>query len=660
MPPFDLPEKFFEHHWRRQPLYLAGGAAAFLPDPPSRDQIFARIHDGASHQSDGATVWFLEGLTDGFPGFPELVDDARRLFEWFDIWCDVFATVGPSSIGCHYDGSDNFSIQLTGNKRWFLCAPEGIHPDDRRRRVLGEPGLGPAAVPESALTFQVRAGDVLYIPSTWIHWGLSDGDSTSVSLVVNVATPFHALQAQVLDSLRRDPRWSTVLPVGPGSAAVRARTLRDLVAEDVPARMHGDVVPRLGGREGSRLSPKGLPPNGGSPASVVDRERVSSYLCQVDPLAADDARLDDEHLRQAARMHARRNLERLLTQCDQRAQRTSNEDSRRIYLAVSATVPTLPAGTLDGLLVDPDVHSWLRAAERDSRFTTAQRAEDPLAHALGLVLLPELARAGSPVGPVTVTLPVDEDGGLTLRRSRLRLRFSGRPARVSLGGLDGVLHYFGPTSATPVVADTDQDGMRVMHLPHADRGGTAVSAAWSDWLGRVAGTPAIGALVPSDDLVRRAEPVTAAIATVNGDMPGHDPFLSWVLVRDSVGATDAMDRMVRRMRGLAVTADSDPALLVRTLARARAWHEIDSLVELFPLAEQDTPAGSDRQAVQVELARAYVWARSTLLGGWDPGCGANQEPELTEDRARWLDRLDTSQVTAWGAAVLDVVQSARR
>jgi hypothetical protein len=640
--PFGLPDGFFDSHWRRRPLHLRGGAAAFLPQAPSREQIFAAVDAGAPHQSDGASVWFLEGLTDGFPGLADLVAQARRLFEWHDIWCDVFATLGPSSIGCHYDGSDNFSIQLTGNKEWFLCPPDRIHPDDRRRRLLGEPGLGPAPVPETALRFDVRAGDVLYIPSTWVHWGLSDGDSTSVSLVVNVAAPLHVLQAQILDGLRHDPGWSTPLPVGPGSTAARRRVLGDLVEGDLPVRLRPQVTARLADREGGRLSPKGLYPDRRTPSSCVDIALVDEYVGGAADLAGEPGPLDGELLARVARVHARRNLGRLLEQCALRPQQTSDEDARRIYLAVAAVLPTLPHDVLDGLLNDPDVHSWLGVAERDTRLTRGARAEDPLANALGLALLPDLARAGSPPEPLAVTVAVDEDGGLTLRRAGLRLYCPDRPDRVTVGVLDGALHHLGPAGATPLVEGVGGGGVEVVPLAVVGDGAVAVSTACTDWLRRVFGTAVPGGYLPADAMAVRTGRTGAAVAAVCG-VPEPDPFLSWVLVRD--GDADGAEPVVRGMRGLAVTAGQDLDRLTAAISRARARHEIDALADLVPLVAGEP--GSARRAVHAELVRAYVRARA---GRWDTGAddAAGHEP---------AGGVDPSTLTPWGVAVLDAVHA---
>jgi Cupin superfamily protein len=640
-----LPDDFFGCYWRQQPLHLRGAAAAFLPQPPSRDEVFAAINDGTHAQSDGATVWFIEGATDGFPGFAELVQGARRTFEWHDIWCDVFATKGPSSIGCHYDSSDNFSIQLTGGKKWFLHPPDSLDADDRRRRVLTEPGLGPAPVPESALMFQVQAGDVLYIPSTWIHWGLSDGDSTSVSLVINVATPFHVLQAQIMDSLRQDARWSAPMPAGPGSTRQRVDMLRDLAVTDLSARMRDDVLPRLADRNGSRLSPRHVPLPGRLPEVSADTAALEAYAGNDTDHGADlgdrdgPARVDDEQLGRVAQLIARRNLCRLVRLCEQRAPQTSDADARRIYSAVAACIPALPHAELDCLLTDPDVHSWLLLAERDLRPAGRPRAEDPLAHALGLAMLPELARASARLGPVTVTVGVDEDGCMALRRSGVQLRFGGRPARVSLSGLDGVLCFLGRHREVPIVSGTEVDGLLTGPLPRVGQGsagrGSVISTATSAWLRRVNGTAPAGTAVHAEAFTRRAAEVAAA-------MDVSSPFLTWVLIREPANDSCPVVPVIAGMRGLAVIAAREPDSVARALGMARARHEFDSLAELDPLVRDDGNSAAQRAAIRARLADGYVLARAGLSEG---------RPATAE--------ISQERLTAWGIAVLEAIDGTR-
>ncbi len=645
--PFGLPTDFMLRHWRRQPLYLPGGAAAFLPLRPTRAQITAMLSDGAAHQTDGATVWFMEGLTSGLPGIADLVTTARRWLEWHDVWCDVFTTTGPSSIGSHYDGSDNFTIQLAGNKTWFLSDPTGIHPDDRRRRVLCEPGLGAAQMPAAPMSFEVRAGDALYIPSTWIHWGLSDGDSTSVSLVVNVATPVHALQEQILAALRRDPAWSRLLAVGPGSVVERRRTLRRLITQDVPEKLRPEVLARVGDRDGSGCDLKGQFVSG--PEPPTDRSWAADYVRDVDP-RPEDVRLDPGRLQELLRIRARRNLDRLLTQCAQRFSRTSSDDARRIYLAVTTGLRSLTFQTLDSMLTDPDVCSWLTVAERDSTLGTARnRTEDPLAHALGLALLPELAPHPSDRGPVTLIVPTDEDGSLALRRAGVRLVLPDRPERVTLGVSAGEVYRLGPGLRSEPVSlerpDTDPDGPGVVALPRS-AGGVAITRARSDWMARAAPGRPIGAAVGSTASWRQR--VDVARAVLAGDPEAtiaRQPFVTWLLVRDQViGNADADP--VPELPGLVLADAREPGHLAAALAAEQARAEFDLVAETFPLVDARGRSAAERRSWTARLRRRYIQVRADQLiplGGPRP-----QLEDLRVDQP--IDDLAGAPLTAWGHA----------
>jgi hypothetical protein len=653
--PFGLPTDFLPRYWRQQPLYLPGGAAAFLPLSPTRAQITAMLSDGVAHQTDGATVWFMEGLTSGLPGIEDLVTAARRWLEWHDVWCDVFTTSGPSSIGSHYDGSDNFTIQLSGNKTWFLSDPTGIHPDDLRRRVLCEPGLGSAQMPAMPMSFEVGAGDALYIPSTWIHWGLSDGDSTSVSLVVNVATPVHALQEQILEALRRDPAWSRLLAVGPGSAVERRRTLRHLITRDVPEKLRPEVLARVGDREGSGCYLKGQFVS--CPEIPTDRSWAAEYVGEVDP-RPEDVRLDADRLEELLRIRARRNLDRLLTECAQRFSRTSSDDARRIYLTITTELRSLTFQTLDSMLTDPDVCSWLAVAERDSTLGNARnRTEDPLAHALGLALLSELAPHLSSCRPVTLNVQTDEDGSLALRRAGVRLVLPDRPERATLGVSAGKLYRLGPGVRSALISleqpDADSDGPGVVTLPRSagvvalprSAGGVAITRARSDWLARVAPGRSIGAAVSSTASWRQRVDVARAVLAGDPDATiAPHPFVSWLLVRDQVTGNAYADP-VPELPGLVLADAREPSHLAVALASARARAEFDLVAEIFPLIDVRGGSATERRSWTARLRHRYVQIRAGQL------IPDGLRPHLEDLRVNQpIDDLSGVPLTAWGHA----------
>ncbi|KJK58832.1 JmjC domain-containing protein [Saccharothrix sp. ST-888] len=649
--PFALPADFMARHWRKQPVHLPGAAAAFLANSPTRAEITAMLRDGAPHQTDGATVWFLEGLTSGLPGIEDLVANARSWFEWHDVWCDVFATTGPSSIGSHYDGSDNFTIQLTGNKTWFLSSPEGIHADDRRRRIMCEPGLGAASMPSTPRAFEVRAGDVLYIPSTWIHWGFSDGDSTSVSLVINVATAFHALQEQILDGLRRDPRWSLPLAVGPGSSDERHRALQNLIATDLPNNLHADVFARLGDREGAVYSLKGQFITR-EDTLTWDQSWIRGYVDQIDP-RPEDVRLDSHRIAELVQLRARRNLERLLVQCHERSSRTTNEDARQIYRAVVTRLQGLSHGTLDAVLIDPDVCSWLAVSERDTAMAAERmRAEDPLAHALGLALLPELLAAQSQRTPLIITVGADEDGALALRRVGLQLLLPDHPDRVTLSVRDGDLYRLGPGDRRQLIPlaqpATGPDGLATVALPRSSAG-IVITTARSDWLARLAPWSAIGSAVTSTpEWRRRVDAALDVLARDTAHTKDQVSLVSWALLREGAAAGCPDEHPIPEMPGLVLANANAPERLAMAVACAQARAEIDAVAESFSLVAEGTVAPAERKAWVLKIRREYLRARIGQMA-------VEAQVSLGEptDRSWDASTLRSAPLTPWGRVILE-------
>lgn len=623
--PFGLPSDFLARHWRQRPLHLPGGAAAFLPTAPSRAEISGLIDAGATHQTDGSTVWFLEGLTSGPTGIEKVVIDARDWLEWHDVWCDIFLTIGRSSIGSHYDGSDNFTLQLTGNKTWFLSDPDGVHPDDRRRRVLGEPGLGTAAMPSEPEVFEVRAGDALYIPSNWIHWGFSDGDSTSVSLVINVATPAHALREQILRNLHRDPDWSSPLPIGPGSTATRTKRLRELVTRDLPQRFQDDSLRRVADRNGGSASLKGrIDVSAAAPST--DLSWAESYLGAVS-LRADEPRLDEHGMRGLLRLRAHRNLHRLLSACAERYARTDSDDARRVYAAVAAGVHELSHSALDSLLSDPEFCSWLTLAERETAMAGGRsRAEDPFAEALGLIALPALLAHVSAHGPLTLDAATDEDGWLTVRRAGIRLCFPDRPGRVALRVAEHGLQRLG----LPAESDAPQDAS----LLPVTSAGVVIASEWTDWLARVSQGSVMGS---------SARCTPEQVGCLDRALV-QSRVVPWVLVRRHVPVIQVDQHPIPRIPGLAVLDADAPDLWNRQLAAAKARAEFDLVAQAFHLFDEGESASARRKTAEKALRRRYISARLQQDCELREGLDVGSDHEALEHEAAWL--------TPWGRAML--------
>lgn len=199
---FDFDE-FFSVFWRRKPLFVRGGAEHFLGRSWSPD-AFAAARTRALAQGAGAVterpgeVTFIEQVSSVDADLARRAEEFAHVFGAPRAWFDTVRTYGADGIGAHFDHSDNFVLQQTGTKEWSLAAPHHIRAETRAQRMMGVPGVGSHALPDTeVLAFQVRPGDLLYIPVLWLHSGVSHAESLSLSLVC----PAVSLQAAVLPFL---------------------------------------------------------------------------------------------------------------------------------------------------------------------------------------------------------------------------------------------------------------------------------------------------------------------------------------------------------------------------------------------------------------------------------------------------------------------------
>ncbi|MEU2060101.1 cupin domain-containing protein [Streptomyces sp. NPDC013455] len=409
-----LDEKFFDAHWRREPVVLRGAAGAFLDPAPGREEVRALAATATTTvQTDGRSIWFLEALREGLPGVAGLCAAAREKLDWDDLWCDVFLTEGSSSIGSHIDNSDNFTIQLEGSKRWRLAPPTTLDPEQRRLRMLGEPGVGDAPMTGDAREFTLHPGDVLYIPLLWLHWGVSAGDSLSASLVVNARTVWQALHRTLGAELRHEETWRRPLPVGPGTGAARRARLTEAVTE-LTGSGALERTRRKAEREVAMRAARG-------PVDRldIDMAAVKGFVATAPAPPADGFVLPGTDPDTAAPLNAllaRKNLRDLLKLVLRRFAQTSGETERELYQAAVAALTTAPATALEALLTGPDVTSWIAVAKQGPGQLPVARQEDPLAHWLAFFLLPELAASAGTVPVAEIRVPADRDGGLAVPR----------------------------------------------------------------------------------------------------------------------------------------------------------------------------------------------------------------------------------------------------
>jgi ribosomal protein L16 Arg81 hydroxylase len=278
-------ERFFAEHWQARmallplaeddlafirntvgpldPARLAGaareGAQAWLANDFVAHSIFPiNPQNAAQFQDIGATLYFVNvpvpALTEALADF---LGAPRR-----KVLASLFFTPAGGGAVPHFDKNENFTIQLTGAKRWQVgetpmvaCAPESY--------TLGSSVILPALAPLLAeaqrppeRTVDLKPGTLLYVPRGTVHHTGAGEPSWSLNLSYCPATWLELLQAGLQARLAASPRWRGIITgVGGDPAARDANRLPELLAElrallDDPEEAEALARSYLGPQEG--------------------------------------------------------------------------------------------------------------------------------------------------------------------------------------------------------------------------------------------------------------------------------------------------------------------------------------------------------------------------------------------------------------------------
>ena len=662
-----LDDEFFDTHWRRAPVVLRGAAEDFLAPAPGREEVRALAGATSAVQTDGRSIWFLEALREGLPGVAALCAAAREKFDWDDLWCDVFLTEGSSSIGSHIDNSDNFTIQLEGSKRWRLAPPTTLDPEQRRLRLLGEPGVGDAPMTDDAREFTLHPGDVLYIPLLWRHWGVSSGDSLSASLVVNARTVWQALHRTLGAELRHEETWQRPLPVGPGTGPARRARLTEAVTElsDSGAlertrrKAEREVATRAARGPVDRLD--------------IDMAAVKGFVATAPAPPADGFVLPGGTVDTAAPLNAllaRKNLRDLLKLVLRRFAQTSGETERELYQAAVTALTTAPAPALEALLTGPDVTSWIAVAKQEPGEPPVPRQEDPLAHWLAFFLLPELTASAGAVPVPEIRVPADRDGGLAVPRLGRAVAARSATGTWSLTvAEDGtVLARDGAT--TVALADSGPDTRTLRRVLD----GPSIVPSPSRWLDRHLPPTEVLPSVEPADVARFHDEFTEAAELLRAVWPE-----AWDETRVCVERLLPMpwaglrphNYSIHAFRGQIVSSPRPALMAAQTLVHETGHNRMSTLIDLMPLcANPDDRAISpvvdaDRPLTAV-FHGCYSFAREIHLTALLIDKGVPEVPttdirgylaQRTEIvRAAWTLLHERARLEPAGAAILAEVE----
>jgi len=253
-------ERFFAEHWQARMvlLPLAADDLAFIretigPLDPARLASVARdgaqawlanefvAHsvfpvnptNAAQFRDAGATLYFvnvpLPVLTETLADF---LGAPRR-----NVIASLFFTPADGGAVPHFDKNENFTIQLSGAKRWQVGETPMVPatPDSYTLGSLVTPALAPLLAEASRppeRPVDLTPGSLLYVPRGTVHHTRAGEPSWSLNLSYCPATWLDLLRVGLQEQLAASPRWrGSVVGAGGDPCAQGANRLPVLLAE---------------------------------------------------------------------------------------------------------------------------------------------------------------------------------------------------------------------------------------------------------------------------------------------------------------------------------------------------------------------------------------------------------------------------------------------
>ena len=206
----NLNADFWHRYWERQPLFLEQIDNAAFGDVFSLDKFEELLAFGAmrkgfvtlvDHGVNVPPTAFCKALDVGGFAHDDIVDPvvvenfrsagATTILAAVHLYCrtvgyaaemlacstgreieaHAFHTpAGTGGLAPHFDGEDNFLLQLEGTKYWTVTPPSpGQLPV-----VGGRPVNGYQSDPARVVKYTLRPGDLLYIPRGWLHSSVTE------------------------------------------------------------------------------------------------------------------------------------------------------------------------------------------------------------------------------------------------------------------------------------------------------------------------------------------------------------------------------------------------------------------------------------------------------------------------------------------------------
>ncbi|MGF1427118.1 cupin domain-containing protein [Kitasatospora sp. LaBMicrA B282] len=201
-------------------LFNRDDARRIIADPTLRSIELGHVRNGAlvpdRPDADHPTATLvLNGL---HLTWPPLRDATRQLAAELGhpITANVYSTPpGSTGYGPHWDTHHVLLAQVEGHKTWKLHPPIVQDPLDAHRWTkVGFSGEQLKQIEADADTLTLTAGQVLYIPRGWVHFGHTTTEhSLHITFGVQLLTR-HWLLGRLLQQATDDPKLRAALPPG--------------------------------------------------------------------------------------------------------------------------------------------------------------------------------------------------------------------------------------------------------------------------------------------------------------------------------------------------------------------------------------------------------------------------------------------------------------
>ncbi|HXH31515.1 MAG TPA: cupin domain-containing protein [Bacteriovoracaceae bacterium] len=170
--------------------------------------------------------------------------------------CMVYATPDGRGTAPHFDQNINFVLQLQGTKTWKV-APNSQVLNPMSRHTMGQPADPelsgyleaplPSELPETASSYELTPGSLLFVPRGCWHQTLASGEALSLNFTFSAPTWIDLFTAAIRSRLALSPQWrQTADGVSSPERRPAAQTqfdslLQELVA-DLPFWKAADIL----------------------------------------------------------------------------------------------------------------------------------------------------------------------------------------------------------------------------------------------------------------------------------------------------------------------------------------------------------------------------------------------------------------------------------